>query len=286
MQSSSSPIATSKRAELNLLLLGLDAAGKTELVSLLTHTERIDFTPTVGCRSDRVQLPGPPAATLRLTELGGARDVRDIWHHYYPEAHGTIFVVDSCDWARLPLVRELLGNLMLRTQLSGKPMLVVCAKQDVPGAWDVLDCCAELDVERLANQSRTPCFVAALGHNDAVDFEAGLQWLVQTVRRNMRRIRNQNEYFATCSTDRRPPLKSSRSLTPSRRRATATKRALREDPLQPMGVEPTEPNLRRPKSAPSARDQRRQRRVAPANCPATVASDVSMPAASTTTVDS
>lgn len=247
--------ANSNTAELNILLLGLDAAGKTELVAVLSHTERIDFSPTVGCRSDRLHYDG---RAVRLTELGGARDVRDIWHHYFADAHAAIFLVDSADHKRILLARHLLAQIMLRSQLSGKPLLVVCSKQDDPTALDYLDCCTYLDVERMANVARTPCFLAALGRGDTADLEAGMRWLLDTVARNMRRIRNQNEYFSMCAPETRARLQSSRSLTP-RRRVT---RALEQRPAEELAVAERTVRLN---SAPARDRRRRRRRVAPAS---------------------
>lgn len=254
------PFSSRKPDDLNILLLGLDAAGKTELVAVLSHTERIDFTPTVGCRSDRLHYDG---RALRLTELGGARDVRDIWHHYFGAAHAAIYLVDSTDHRRLPLARQLLGRIMLRSQLSGKPLLIVCSKQDQPTALDCLDCCTSLDVERVANVARTPCFVAALGRGDTAELEAGMRWLLVTVAQNMRRIRNQNEYFSMCAPETRTRLQSSRSLTPSRRRASGAAAAAVAEQLSSAAT--VAPNRTvRPQSAP-ARDRRhRRRRIAPA----------------------
>lgn len=67
--------------QLNILLLGLDGAGKTEVQHVLWDKQRTDFTPTTGCSSESFVYDD---TKVQLSELGGAQGIRDIWKYYYP----------------------------------------------------------------------------------------------------------------------------------------------------------------------------------------------------------
>lgn len=175
-----------------MLLIGLDGSGKTEILHTLWNKKRIDFTPTVGCQNHNFNYMG---TEVSLTELGGSKSIRGIWKHYYQEAHGAIFVIDTTNHDRLLIARSLLSSIFLQTKLAGKPILVIGSKQDLDGAIDYLDFCTYLDIEHMANLSRTPCFVAAIGQDETNDLHSGMEWLTQTIIANLRRIHNQNEYF-------------------------------------------------------------------------------------------
>lgn len=173
-------------------MLGLDGSGKTEILHWLWNKKRIDFTPTVGCKNHNFTFNG---TDISLTELGGSKSIRDIWKHYYQEAHGAIFVIDSTNHDCLLIARSLLSTIFLQSKLTGKPILVIGSKQDLHDAIDYLDFCEYLDIEHMANLTRTPCFVATIGKNETKDLHTGMAWLVATITTNLRRIHNQNEYF-------------------------------------------------------------------------------------------
>lgn len=89
--------------EYSLLLLGLDNAGKTTLLSsikTLYHTSPNAPTiaqktvPTVGQNVSTIELPD---MYLKIWDVGGQLSLRNLWKSYYASAHAVIFVVDSTD---------------------------------------------------------------------------------------------------------------------------------------------------------------------------------------------
>ncbi|KAL8938471.1 MAG: hypothetical protein Q9211_003189 [Gyalolechia sp. 1 TL-2023] len=94
--------ATSKE-EYSLLLLGLDNAGKTTLLSAIkslynssTNPSAIaqKTVPTVGQNVSTIELPD---MYLKIWDIGGQSSLRNLWRSYYASAHAVIFVVDSTD---------------------------------------------------------------------------------------------------------------------------------------------------------------------------------------------
>ena len=98
---------TSKE-EYSILLLGLDNAGKTTLLSQIKNlypspssdgpSEAKDSAgntvPTVGQNVATIDLPN---MYLKIWDVGGQQSLRKLWNSYYESCHAVVFVVDSSD---------------------------------------------------------------------------------------------------------------------------------------------------------------------------------------------
>ncbi|KAG8238914.1 hypothetical protein J437_LFUL000751 [Ladona fulva] len=71
-------------------------------------------------------------------------------------AHGIVFVLDAADTGRLNECRDILMSILSNDKLSGKPLLVLGNKQDIPGALDEIDIVEMLDLEKLVNEQKCP----------------------------------------------------------------------------------------------------------------------------------
>ncbi|TYZ62337.1 hypothetical protein PybrP1_000205 [[Pythium] brassicae (nom. inval.)] len=92
------------KAELHLLIVGLDDAGKTTLLEQLKGMfgkkpgiPLDKIPPTVGLNIARVDLK---RSRVIFWDLGGQERLRVIWNKYYSESHGVVFVIDSANEAR------------------------------------------------------------------------------------------------------------------------------------------------------------------------------------------
>lgn len=90
-----------KLAEYSILLLGLDNAGKTTLLSsikslYLPHRPAPASTtvPTVGQNVSTIDLPD---MYLKIWDVGGQHALRNLWTRYYASCHAIVFVIDSSD---------------------------------------------------------------------------------------------------------------------------------------------------------------------------------------------
>ena len=83
----------SKR-DARILMIGLDAAGKTSILYQLKMAELVKTIPTIGFNVEMLDYKG-----LRLTiwDVGGQDKIRILWKHYYQNTDGILFVVDSND---------------------------------------------------------------------------------------------------------------------------------------------------------------------------------------------
>ncbi|KAE8151722.1 P-loop containing nucleoside triphosphate hydrolase protein [Aspergillus avenaceus] len=109
--------ATSKE-EYSVLLLGLDNAGKTTLLSQIKalYQPRPDGAPapnpgkTVPTVGQNVATINLPEMYLKIWDVGGQLTMRNLWQSYYSSCHAIIFLVDSTDVGQDPDITRLPSN--------------------------------------------------------------------------------------------------------------------------------------------------------------------------------
>merc|ERR1711971_263140 len=117
--------------EMRILMVGLDAAGKTTIVYKLKLGEVLNSIPTIGFNVETVEFKN---IKFKVWDVGGQDKIRTLWRHYYPNTQGLIFVVDSSDRARVDLAREELHKMLAEEDLKDAVVLVFANKQDLPNA--------------------------------------------------------------------------------------------------------------------------------------------------------
>ena len=125
-----------KVRDCRLLMVGLDAAGKTTMVYQFKLGETITTIPTIGFNVEDVQYKN---LRFSLWDIGGQYKIRQLWKHYYANTNGLIFVVDSSDRERVQEAREEIFMLLQQEELRGVNLLVYANKSDLPGALSVPD---------------------------------------------------------------------------------------------------------------------------------------------------
>jgi len=118
-----------------LVMLGLDAAGKTTLLYKLKFNENVNTIPTIGFNVETVQ----PCKGLTVTiwDVGGQDKIRKLWQHYYQNTDGLLYIVDSQDTSRFEEARHELQNILHCDEMKNVPFVVFANKQDLPGARSV-----------------------------------------------------------------------------------------------------------------------------------------------------
>ncbi|XP_062332371.1 ADP-ribosylation factor-like protein 13A [Osmerus eperlanus] len=142
--------------KVNVLVIGLDKAGKTSSVKGMLGVPPGDVGPTHGCVRTELRVEN---FLVTLLDTGGAPEARGAWSDHYGDVHGVIFVVDSSDRHRIKEVKELLGDLLKQPRVAGKPLLVLANKQDKMNALLGSELIEILSLERLVNQSRSLCHI-------------------------------------------------------------------------------------------------------------------------------
>lgn len=114
-----------------ILLLGLDAAGKTTILGKLNLGEVVSTIPTVGFNVENITYKN---IEFNCWDIGGQKKIRALWYHYYENTDAVIFVVDSNDPDRMEEAREELTQVMNNVLLRNAVLLVLANKQDLPQA--------------------------------------------------------------------------------------------------------------------------------------------------------
>ncbi|KAJ5552024.1 hypothetical protein N7535_000029 [Penicillium sp. DV-2018c] len=109
-------LAATSKEEYSVILLGLDNAGKTTLLSQIKalYQPRPDgapppnpgkTVPTVGQNVATISLHD---MNLKIWDVGGQISMRGLWQSYYSSCHAIIFVVDSTDVGQDPDISRLI----------------------------------------------------------------------------------------------------------------------------------------------------------------------------------
>ncbi len=158
--------------EMQILMLGLDAAGKTTIVYKLKLGELITTVPTIGFNTETVQYKG---ITFNILDIGGQDKLRPLWRHYYHGTSGIIFVVDSADRDRIPIARDELQKLTQEDLLQDCALLILANKQDIPGAMSAAELMKGLNLDQLPGNRKWHIQPTVATSGDGL-YE-GLSWL-------------------------------------------------------------------------------------------------------------
>jgi small GTP-binding protein len=117
-----------KKKEVRILCLGLDGAGKTQLLYRLKLNEAVTTTPTIGFNVETVTAKGG-AKPATIWDVGGQDRIRPLWKHYTNDTDGLIYVVDASAPDRYEEALKEMRNIL--AELSGVTVVVVANKTDL-----------------------------------------------------------------------------------------------------------------------------------------------------------
>lgn len=118
-----------------VLVLGLDGAGKTSLLHCLaTGSLEQDTGPTQGFNAVSINRED---LHVEFLEIGGKEELRPYWQRYMSKALLLVFVVDSSSPQLFPLAKKHLHELLATDPRL--PLMLLANKQDRPGACSITD---------------------------------------------------------------------------------------------------------------------------------------------------
>ena len=117
-----------------ILMLGLDAAGKTTILYKMKLNETVNTIPTIGFNVENLQYKN---LEFNCWDIGGQFKLRNLWLHYFENTQGLIYVVDSNDADRVAESAEALQMVLNDETMIGVPVLVYANKMDLPNAMTV-----------------------------------------------------------------------------------------------------------------------------------------------------
>nr|BAN20471.1 ADP-ribosylation factor, arf [Riptortus pedestris] len=159
------------KKQMRILMVGLDAAGKTTILYKLKLGEIVTTIPTIGFNVETVEYKN---ICFTVWDVGGQDKIRPLWRHYFQNTQGLIFVVDSNDRDRISEAEKELQNMLQEDELREAVLLVFANKQDLPNAMSPSDLTDKLGLKQIRNRQwyiQSTC--ATQGHG----LTEGLDWL-------------------------------------------------------------------------------------------------------------
>ena len=161
------------KPEPNILILGLDNAGKTTLLNYLTHEDNKNVTTTKGVNAKSIQCGG---IKLNVYDLGGQKAIREYWKYYYEKVDALIYVVDASDEARIGECNESFQSLLKDDNLKNVPVLAYGNKADLQNCLGPDEIIEKLEMNDITGRDWSLYACSALKGTGVKD---GIKWLLE-----------------------------------------------------------------------------------------------------------
>lgn len=165
------------RAELKVLMVGLDAAGKTTILYKMKPGDVICTIPTIGVNIEMAQISSSKRVlSMTALDVGGRDKVRPMWVHFARrmEVNALMFVVDCNDDDRIEDAASELHRVADLDFVRGMPLLIFANKQDLPMSLSPAEVTDKLRLHQLSGRHwRVQASCATSGQG----IVEGFQWL-------------------------------------------------------------------------------------------------------------
>merc|ERR1711874_378032 len=161
------------KKEMRILMVGLDAAGKTTILYKLKLGEIVTTIPTIGFNVETVEYKN---ISFTVWDVGGQDKIRPLWRHYFQNTQGLIFVVDSNDRERIDGdngAKDELHRMLAEDELRDAVLLIFANKQDLPNAMSASELTDKLGLNELRNRRwyiQATCAVQGNGLYEGLDW--------------------------------------------------------------------------------------------------------------------
>lgn len=162
------------KKDAKVLMLGLDAAGKTTILYQLKLGLAVETIPTMGFVYESIQHKN---FKLNVWDVAGQDSLRSLWKHYFQNTKAVIFVVDSADRKRVGLARDELHKIMADEELKDAALLLLANKMDL-NVMTAEEVAAHVDFDRVKNPRKKVLGVCGLRGEGLT---AALNWLVANI---------------------------------------------------------------------------------------------------------
>lgn len=109
--------------------VGIDNAGKTTIIDIFTKRRLSKTIPTVGVNLDEISFS---EINFNVIDMGGQKNFRPLWIDYLNCVDVILYVIDASDHSRLEEAINEFRNMLLLTDSTDVPILILANKQDLP----------------------------------------------------------------------------------------------------------------------------------------------------------
>jgi len=168
------------KKDVRILMVGLDAAGKTTILYKMKLGEIVTTIPTIGFNVETVEYKN---IKFTMWDVGGQDKLRPLWRHYFQNTNGVIFVVDSNDKERVGAARDELQKMLSEDELRDAVLLVFANKQDLPNAMSTAEITDKLGLHSLRQRN---WFIQGCCATTAQGLYEGLDWMSANIKKSMK----------------------------------------------------------------------------------------------------
>lgn len=173
--------------EFRILMVGLDAAGKSTILYKLKLGEVVSTIPTIGFNVENVSYKN---VTFTVWDIGGQDKIRSLWYHYFQNSQGLIFVVDVNDRERIDIAKEELFRVLNDSSMDQcGSVLILANKTDLPHSLTIDQVADKLDIynlPKLHGRTKRDWFIQPACAVKGEGLYEGLEWLRKSVIDNIR----------------------------------------------------------------------------------------------------
>ncbi|ETV97377.1 hypothetical protein H310_09714 [Aphanomyces invadans] len=158
------------KRDVRLLMVGLDAGGKTTILYKLKLGEVVTTIATIGFNVETVKYK---ELEFTVWDIGVGSKGRGLWQHYYSNTHALVYVVDANDRDRMAEAKSELHNALAHEALKNVWVLVFANKQDLPTAMTTDAVAATMDMHKLPHKRwhvQGACATKGVGLYEGLDF--------------------------------------------------------------------------------------------------------------------
>merc|ERR1739848_428466 len=159
------------KKEMRILMVGLDAAGKTTILHGLKLGEVVTTIPTIGFNVETVEYKN---ISFNVWDIGGQDKIRKLWRYYYANTQGLIFVIDSNDRDRIEDARQELVQMLNEDEMRDAVLLVFANKQDLPNSMTAAEITEKLGLHDMRSRQ---WFIQSTCATTGDGLYEGLDWM-------------------------------------------------------------------------------------------------------------
>jgi small GTP-binding protein len=176
-----------KPFDFSIQLIGLNDSGKTTILHVLKKTlQNSIIGPTLGFQQEIISY-SKSKKPIVVYDCSGEGRHRTQWPNFYSEVDAIMFVIDSSDIKRFPIVKKHLRELVVDERIVQNkiPIMIICNKEDLPDAVDKETIKEHLNLKEMKKgkglQLRTKGLSAFQG---AERLEDAMNWIYDTIQKN------------------------------------------------------------------------------------------------------
>ncbi|CAO2601006.1 ADP-ribosylation factor 3 [Lemmus lemmus] len=164
------------KKEMRILMVGLDAAGKTTILYKLKLGEIVTTIPTIGFNVETVEYKN---ISFTVWDVGGQDKIRPLWRHYFQNTQGMADKLPGVGIALLGLCRAWLSSSVAELRKILMCLCVSLALQDLPNAMNAAEITDKLGLHSLRHRN---WYIQATCATSGDGLYEGLDWLANQLK--------------------------------------------------------------------------------------------------------